>query len=411
MIPEGRRAFGARVAELRAERGLTQRELAAEIGRTTSWLSQVERGVQPVNRLDVLRLLADALGVALHALRPDAPRPVEPAEAAPEPNDLDQVRLLLSGHPALEVVLDPRTWNTRPSLADLRRAVDHAWSLAHGDRFSELTASLSSLIPTLERVVRTVGERERPEAYSLLARTYQAMSAVFARQNEADAAWVAADRSIAAAELSGRLPDVIAGTFRLAHACVRLKRYDQAEHVAQSAVNALGRHMDHVGVSPEMLSLLGSLHLALALVHARCRSRAEARREMELARHVAAQLGEDRNDFNLEFGPTNVEIQAVSVAVDLGDAGEALHVGGQVDASGLSVERRARLALDLGRAHAQLRNVESALRCFTEAETLAPEMVRSHTAARAAVRDLMLVAGRSASPELRALAQRTDAMS
>ncbi|MBZ6472199.1 helix-turn-helix domain-containing protein [Streptomyces griseocarneus] len=44
MVPDGQRAFGARVAELRAERGLTQRELAAEIGRTTSWLSQVERG-------------------------------------------------------------------------------------------------------------------------------------------------------------------------------------------------------------------------------------------------------------------------------------------------------------------------------------------------------------------------------
>ncbi|WP_308013094.1 helix-turn-helix domain-containing protein [Streptomyces griseocarneus] len=44
VVPDGQRAFGARVAELRAERGLTQRELAAEIGRTTSWLSQVERG-------------------------------------------------------------------------------------------------------------------------------------------------------------------------------------------------------------------------------------------------------------------------------------------------------------------------------------------------------------------------------
>ncbi|GHG73318.1 transcriptional regulator [Streptomyces griseocarneus] len=224
--------------------------------------------------------------------------------------------------------------------------MDHAWSLAYSDRFSELTASLSSLVPTLERVVRTAVERERHEAYSLLARTYQAMSAAFVRQNEADAAWVAADRSVAAAELSGRLPDVIAGTFRLAHACVRLKRYDQAEHVAQSAVNALVRHIDRVGTSPEMLSLLGSLHLALALVHARCRNRAGARSEIERARQVAAQLGDDRNDFNLEFGPTNVEIQAVSVAVDLGDAGEALDVGGRVDASGLSIERRARLALD-----------------------------------------------------------------
>ncbi|MFE2306216.1 helix-turn-helix domain-containing protein [Streptomyces sp. NPDC059411] len=52
---------------------MTQGELATAIGRTASWLSQVERGIQPVNRLDVLRLLADGLGVPLQVLQPDAP--------------------------------------------------------------------------------------------------------------------------------------------------------------------------------------------------------------------------------------------------------------------------------------------------------------------------------------------------
>ncbi|MFI9719375.1 helix-turn-helix domain-containing protein [Streptomyces sp. NPDC052396] len=409
---EGRRAFGARVAELRARRGLTQRELAGEIGRTTSWLSQVERGVQPVNRLDVLRLLADGLGVPLHVLRPDAPQPV-PADGEfdPQPNDLDQARLLLSGHLALDALLAPKAARPGSSFAGLRRAVEDAWVLAHEDRFAELSASLTSLLPELEHAVRSVGERDRPRVYRLLARTYQALSAAFARQNEADAAWVAADRAIAAAEMSGQVLEVFAGTFRLAHACIRLKRYDQAEHVARSAVSALDRHIDSAEPTPEVLSLLGSLHLALAVAHARTDDRAGARREMEQARRVARQLGENRNDFNLEFGPLNVEIQAVSVAVDLGDAGEALEVGGRLDPSALSVERQARLALDMGRAHAQLRRLDDAVESFGEAERLAPEMVRSHVEARSAIRDLVLVAGRSASSELRGLAQRTDAMS
>ena len=47
----------------------------------------------------------------------------------------------------------------------------------------------------------------------------------------ADAAWVAADRAISAAELAGDRLDVIAGHFRLAHAFIRLRRYEQAEHV------------------------------------------------------------------------------------------------------------------------------------------------------------------------------------
>ncbi|KJY43018.1 transcriptional regulator [Streptomyces sp. NRRL B-1568] len=411
MNSEAQQIFGARVAELRVQRGLTQKELAAAIGRTASWLSQVERGVQPVNRLDVLSLLADGLGVPLNELRPDAPQPVESAEPAPEPNDLDQVRLLLSGHPSLDVLMALEGPSEAPPVPELRASVEHAWSLAHSGQFSALSALLSSLIPDLERAARTVDKVERPDVHGLLARVYQAMSAAFVRQNEADAAWLAADRAIAAAEKSGRVLEVFAGTFRLAHAFVRLKRYDQAAQAAQSAADVLGRHIDRTGSSPELLSLLGSMHLVLALVYARCGNRADARRETERSRSIASQLCEDRNDFNLEFGPTNVEIQAVSVAVDLGDAGEALEVGGELDTSALSVERQARLALDMGRAHVQLRRVDDALKCFVHAEQLAPEMIHSHTAARSAIRDLMLIAGRTASSELRALARRTDAMS
>jgi hypothetical protein len=75
--------------------------------------------------------------------------------------------------------------------------------------------------------------------HALRARAYQAVSAAFARQDEADAAWVAADRAITAAEQAGGRTSVIAGHFRLAHAFVRLGRYDQAEHVTTVAITAL----------------------------------------------------------------------------------------------------------------------------------------------------------------------------
>ncbi|MGW0731138.1 helix-turn-helix domain-containing protein [Streptomyces sp. NPDC002851] len=411
MADEGQHAFGARIAALRAERGMTQKQFAAEIGRTPSWLSQVERGVQPVNRLDVLRLLADALGVSVQGLRPDAPQPAEAPASDPEPNDLDQARLLISGHPALDVVLASEDPEESHELAGLRAAVDHIWRLAHDDQFAELSSVLARNLPRLERATRTTAKADRPEAYALLARAYHALAAAFVRQNEADAAWMAADRSISAAERSGRPLDVFAGIFRLTHAFVRLKRYDQAEHAARSAASVLQRHTDDAQrATQEALSLLGSLRLVLALVYARCENRSDARRELEYARRVARQLGEDRNDFDLEFGPTNVEIQAVSVAVDLGDAGEALDIGEALDAAHLSIERQARLAMDLGRAHAQLRHVGEALQWFLRSEELAPEMIQSHVAARSAVRDLMLVAGRSAPPELKRLADRTDAM-
>lgn len=155
--------------------------------------------------------------------------------------------------------------------------------------------------------------------------------------------------------------------------------------------------------------MLGSLHLVLALAAARAGQRDQARKELADAREVAALVGEDRNDFNLEFGPTNVAIQAVSTAIDLGDAGEALDLGRRIDASRLSPERRSRLLVDLGRAHAQLRHLGEAVDCLLRAEELAPESLRSHLAARSVIRELVLLAGRNAPPDLLKLAKRANA--
>ncbi len=125
---------------------------------------------------------------------------------------------------------------------------------------------------------------------------------------------------------------------------------------------------------------------------------------------MAARIGTERNDFNLEFGPTNVEVQAISTAVDLGDAGEALDIAKGLDPSVLSIERQARLLMDLGRAHAQRRESGDALQCLLRSEELAPDLIRNHIAVRAVIRELMLMAGRAAPPELRGLAEWADAM-
>ncbi|MFF9146154.1 helix-turn-helix domain-containing protein [Streptomyces sp. NPDC014861] len=409
VTPEERRVFGARVADLREQRGLTQKQLAAEIGRTASWLSQVERGIQPVNRLDVLRLLADGLGVSVQELRADAPTQAPVEEPAIElPNDLDQARLVISGHPVPEVVLDPAGPGPA-NMEELQRSVDRVWELTHANEFAELSSTLGPLVPRIERAARTAPSEERGRLWGLLSRTYQALAAAFVRQDEADAAWVAADRAIRAAEESGSTLEVFASVFRLSQAFVRLKHLDQAEHSATTALNALERHYRETADEPEALSVIGALHLALALIHARAGDRTRARQEMKRAREVAARLGEDRNDFNLEFGPTNVEIQAVSIAVELGDAGEAIEVGTELDTSSLSLERRARLKMDLGRAYAQRRQVGEALEALLDAEDLSPDLIHTHVAARETIRDLLLFAGRTTPPELKELADRADA--
>ncbi|KOV11482.1 transcriptional regulator [Streptomyces sp. XY431] len=390
---------------------MRQDQLAAAVNRTASWVSQVERGIQPVVRLDVLQLLADGLGVSVQTLRPDAPSPSRSTSATSDRvNDLDLVRLSLSGHPALDAVLDEHPAAAAPDVTQLATAVAELWHLTHNARFAELSTAVAETLPRLESAARTASPEKRSELQLLLSQAYQAVAAAFVRQDEADAAWVAADRAIRAAEQSGQPLQVFAGIYRLAHAFVRLRRLDQAEHAAGKGVTALRTHISAAGPpSPEALSVLGSLHLVLALAAARAGQREQTRKELADAREVAALLGEDRNDFNLEFGPTNVEIQAVSAAIDLGDAGEALDLGQQIDAGQLSPERRSRLLVDLGRAHAQRRHLGEAVDCLLRAEELAPESVRAHLAARSAIRELVLLAGRSAPPELVKLAKRANA--
>ncbi|MGQ4465241.1 helix-turn-helix domain-containing protein [Streptomyces violaceoruber] len=406
------RAFGQHVQRLRKERKLTQQQLAAAMQRTASWMSQVERGVQPVERFDVLQELADALGVSVQQLRPGAPLPgTEAAEAfKAKANDLDDARRLISGHPAIGTLLGAMRSRPARSLTDLQAEVDDVWALTHEGRFAEVSAKLTEVLPDLEQLVRETDGQSQDTAHLLLARTYQALAAAFVRQDEADAAWVAADRAIWAAERSNDPLNACAGVFRMVQAFVRLKRLGQAEHAAQTSIDALASLEQEGTLSVEGRSVLGSLHLALALTYARGQQRAEARRQIERARSVAALIGEDRNDFDLEFGPTNVSIQAVSTAVDLGDAGEALDLGKEVDAASLSPERQGRLLMDLGRAHAQRRHVGEALRCLLDAEELVPETIRTHVAARKAIRELVLIEGASAPPELLALAERADAL-
>jgi transcriptional regulator with XRE-family HTH domain len=398
--------LGERIADYRRQHGMSQRELADAMNRSESWVSQVERDIQPVERLSVLHALADALGVSVRDLRPEAVAEPEPDV----PNDLDGLRLNLSGHPALTDLLAPSTARP-PGATDLdgyRAEVEYAWTLAHQSKFAALSDGLTDLLPRLEHAVRTTPEpADANELRGPLARAYQAASAAFARQDEPDAAWVAADRAITAAEASGDALAVIAGHFRMAHAFIRLGRHDQAEHVTTTAIDALRPAAEAHDAGPELLSLYGAMHLVQAVISGHESDRATARAHLAEAERTADRLGEDRNDYDTEFGPTNVQLHMVAVAVDLGDAGEALDVAADIDASGLSPERQVRLQVDIARAYAQRRRAGEAVAALLDAEGLAPEHLHTHHLAKTTMRDLLNQQGRRPSPELLDLARRS----
>ncbi|SHI23348.1 helix-turn-helix domain-containing protein [Streptomyces sp. 3214.6] len=402
------KTLGQRIKELRRDAGMSQSDLAAAMGRSESWVSQVERGVQPVERLSVLQALADALNVPVREVRPDAApteqtQPEEPRRS----NDLEGLRVALTGHPALGSLFAQPPAAPIPSLADFRQRVEEAWTLAHSSSYAALSEHLSGLLPSIEAAVRHAPAGDRTELHSLLAKAYQVAAASFARQDQGDAAWVAADRALQAAELAGQPLEVVASLFRMAHAFMRQQHMEQAEQAAQSAAAVMAPRAQAPTCPPEELSLFGAMNLVLAVINAKEGNRGRTHEHIERARGIAARLGEDRNDFDTEFGPTNVEIHAVSTAVELGDAGLALEVAQQVDASSLSPERQSRFLLDVARAHAQRRHVGEATAALLEAESWAPEQIHDHHLAREVIRDLVQLSEPRVPDALRNLAERS----
>ena len=156
------------------------------------------------------------------------------------------------------------------------------------------------------------------------------------------------------------------------------------------------------------MSLWGGLTLQRAVAASRLNQADPAYQHLARAREVAERLGDGRNDYNTEFGPANVVLHEVAVAVELGDAGHALRVGGEVDTSTLSGERRARLHMDLARAHAQRRQVDEAVAALLEAESITPEQIRNHRIVRQVVSDRLTMQDPPSS-DLRELAGRVGA--
>ena len=228
-----------------------------------------------------------------------------------------------------------------------------AWELTHAGRYADLADLLRGLVPDLETAARALPENQRPTAFELMAATYQACSAALAKLGEPEAAWIAADRAMAAAERAGNPLLVAAGAFRLVFVFIAARHYDQAEETARTAADALQPLADQG--NPQAMSLWGALTLQRAVIASRVNDPDTAYDQLDRAKQIAGRLGEGRNDYNTEFGPANVAVHEIAVAVELGDAGRALRAAATVDTIGLSAERRARMLIDVARAHAQRR--------------------------------------------------------
>jgi tetratricopeptide (TPR) repeat protein len=346
--------------------------------------------------MSVLDILATALEVPLRELTPEAS---VIAATGPTSAAADLSLALSSSEALLAVLSDSRTVD----LDHLSEAAAQAWDQTHGARYDDLATLLSALLPELEYAVRRTSGVDRVRASHAKAKAYHAAAAVLSELGEFGAAWVAVDRAITAAEDADDPLLMAEGAFRLTIVFQRSRRFDLAGRTASSAIAALAG-LAGAG-EPEAVALRGAMYLQLAVTAARTNDADAAYEHLARARESAAVLGGDRNDYDTEFGPTNVALHEVHVALELGDAGRALRVAASIDGTSLSPERQARLLVDVARAHAQRRQPADAVAALRQAEAIAPEQVRSRPAVRKLLTDA-LHSDYGSNPELRELVHR-----
>lgn len=154
-------------------------------------------------------------------------------------------------------------------------------------------------------------------------------------------------------------------------------------------------------------SLRGAALLSAAAASARRGNGREAHAALKAAAVCAAELGQERSDLATVFGPTNMAIHQVAIAIELGDARDALrHVPAlQLDQLPTALtERRARCLIDVARSYAQVQDDTAAIDALIQAETIAPDELRYHRLTRELVPQLLTRENRTSG--LRALASR-----
>ncbi|KAA1430548.1 helix-turn-helix domain-containing protein [Mycolicibacter arupensis] len=394
---------GELVSRYRKERNWSRDRLAGQMHKSVSWVAQIERGELPLVDITVLGQLAALLGAPLQefidaALGPDT-------ETVRNRPYVEQLRLAIAGHPAPDSIVTPVIDGPPCDVQALGQRTRHVWDRIHASAYRDMGPTLAALISELENATRTAAKSQRPELLPLLAQAYQAAAAMLVKVGDRGAGWVAADRAIAAAERSHDPALILAGQLRMARTLLDSSEQALARHVLTQATR---RHDTIIaGGDPALISLVGSSALLLAILHGRDANTDAAEQCLTVARRLAAVLGSDHNHHDTEFGPTNVAMHAVGVAVELGNGQQALDRAAHVrHPEQLSPERQARYLIDIARAHLLTRSGRGALLALVKAEQIAPEELAESPRVAELIDDIEALNRRPRLPGLRELRQR-----
>ncbi|GAB3170548.1 hypothetical protein GCM10027059_37240 [Myceligenerans halotolerans] len=372
--------IGKRIKHLREARDITQIAVAQEAKISYSLMRKIESGER-----DVTQTVATAVARALH---------VEIATITGQPYDTEGPRR----DRIHDLIPDLRTalafWDLPPDLevaprpvADLVAEARQVNELRRLDRNTKVVERLPALIH--EALTAFHGNSDVQEraviADVLMTLMYGARSAAF-KCGYDDLVIVVGDRIQWVAE---QIQDPLMKAFGAWNQAISLARYGSYGMGLRLMERARAAIEDTASNDARLLCATGSLYLRSADSAARAGKSDDAMAYLAEARQIAAHLPEDTDSDwkNLStFGPSNVVIHGVVVALEFQDSALALSLADELPMSESVTSRfPTRVGhhhMDLARAYLWQGEREKALNSLMNARKAAPQQTRHHPTTR-----------------------------
>ncbi|MEV5011334.1 helix-turn-helix domain-containing protein [Streptomyces sp. NPDC055692] len=386
--------IGARVRIARNASGLTQVELADFLGRAESWVANVERGRQPLDRFSVITAIADVCDVDVVWLLGQPYRlqrnggSLAHAHIPALRTGLRRAGLILSGHPGMNPSGAP------VDLSTLRRRSEEANTARQAANLPGVAQLLPPLVEDLNTALLVADGLAREDALRLLADATRTARMCLNQLGYPDLAWSAAEVAAGAATQLGDPVMKAAVAWDRCGALLHQASLPETVAVVEAALCDLEPHAAARDADQRAVSLRGALHLRAAIAHARGGQSADAWARIDAALEDADRLGGGWYDVEQQtvFGRGTVAVHAAEAGVEVDQPDAGLRRVPQANVGEIpSKERQTHFAIDEARALHRMGRSASAVVKMREAAGKAPYYVYADPMARALVSDLARV--------------------
>ncbi|MET9429814.1 helix-turn-helix transcriptional regulator [Streptomyces sp. NPDC003036] len=397
--------IGRRARRARLRLGMPQADLAAALGKSQGWVSKMERGHIELDRVGLLNQVAAELHVHPNDLIG------RPYNSSPDENQWQVA--------ASSILRELRRYDLAPVFEGTPRPSGQLWqetTRLHRLRDAAANVAIMQVLPDLFREARALAEvstgHEREEAFAIYAVCCKFAHTAAHALGHPELVAMSCERAAWSARLSGdSVMPAVADWMRVWDMWATA---DWADAIALSdrAIATVQQGFDQG--EPLAMRAWGSLQLRAAVSAARGNRTAEAEERVSLARMAAERLSGyvgppiyDRH--SLTFSPGNVQIHAISVALEMGEQRKALAISRRTSrdlVAALPNSRQGHHHMDLARAWLWDGNRDKALQELETAERIAPQLIRNHPIARSTLRSIVYAERAATREKLRRMSDR-----